>query len=147
MRRDNIQDREAIVSHEFKMRTWYVETDQMGIIHHSNYIRYFEAARCDFMRSLGLSYAEVEARGIMMPILDVASHYISPLYFDEEITIKVSLYEEPKVRIEFHYEVINSKGKVANIGTTTLGFMHSDSRRPTRVPEWFLEMITGKLKQ
>ncbi|MFI3285462.1 MAG: thioesterase family protein [Rikenellaceae bacterium] len=144
MRKNNIE-REAIVSHEYHMRTWYVETDQMGIIHHSNYIRYFEAARCDFMRSLGLSYAEVEARGIMMPILDVASHYVSPLYFDEDITIKVSLYEEPKVRIEFHYEVINSKGQVANYGTTTLGFMHSDTRRPTRVPEWFLEMITGKL--
>ncbi len=144
MKNNDNQDKVAINSHEYKMRTWYCHTDQMGIIHHSNYIRYFEAARCDFMRSLGLSYAEVEARGIMMPILDVASHYISPLYFDEDITIKVYLYEEPKVRITFHYEIINSKGSVVNYGSTTLGFMHSDSRRPTRVPAWFLEMITGR---
>ncbi len=144
MKNSAIEGKEPIVTHIYKMRTWYGETDQMGIIHHSNYIRYFEAARCDFMRALGLSYAEVEARGIMMPILDVASHYISPLYFDEEVTIKVSLYEEPKVRIIFHYEIINSQGKVANYGTTTLGFMHSDSRRPTRVPEWFMEMIRGE---
>lgn len=144
MKNNEILDKEAITSHDYKMRTWYSETDQMGIIHHSNYIKYFEAARCDFMRSLGLSYAEVEARGIMMPILDVASHYISPLYFDEEITVKISLYEEPKVRITFHYQIINSQGKVANTGSTTLGFMYSDTRRPTRVPEWFLKMIIGK---
>ncbi len=144
MKLSEIEGKEALVSHEYKMRTWYGETDQMGIIHHSNYIRYFEAARCDFMRATGLSYAEVEAKGIMMPILDVASHYISPLYFDEEVTIKVSLFEEPKVRIVFYYQIINSQGKVANIGTTTLGFMHSDSRRPTRAPQWFLDMIMGK---
>ncbi|MFI3317165.1 MAG: thioesterase family protein [Rikenellaceae bacterium] len=144
MKNNENQGKVAITSHLYKMRTWYCDTDQMGIIHHSNYIRYFEAARCDFMRSLGLSYAEVEARGIMMPILDVASHYISPLYFDEDITIKISLFEEPKVRITFHYEIINSKGKVANYGSTTLGFMYSDTRRPTRVPEWFLTMITGR---
>ncbi len=144
MRNNQTEERVAITTHEYKMRTWYCHTDQMGIIHHSNYIRYFEAARCDFMRALGLSYAEVEARGIMMPILDVASHYISPLYFDEDITIKVSLYEEPRVRITFHYDIINSEGKLVNQGTTTLGFMHSDSRRPTRVPEWFLNMITGR---
>ncbi len=113
----------------------------MGIIHHSNYIRYYEAARCDYMRALGLSYSEVEARGIMMPILDVAVHYISPLYFDEEVTVRVSLREVPKVRIVFHYEIINKEGKVVNHGTTTLGFMHSDTRRPTRAPEWFLDLI------
>ncbi|MFI3281359.1 MAG: thioesterase family protein [Rikenellaceae bacterium] len=144
MKNSQNQELTAITSHEYKMRTWYCDTDQMGIIHHSNYIRYFEAARCDFMRTLGLSYAEVEARGIMMPILDVESHYIAPLYFDEDITIKISLFEEPKVRIVFHYEIINSKGKVVNYGSTTLGFMHSTSRRPTRVPEWFLTMITGR---
>ncbi len=135
------EERVAIVSHIFKMRTWYVDTDQMGIIHHSNYIRYFEAARCDMMRALGLSYSEVERRGIMMPILDVSLHYIAPLYFDEEISIKVSLYEEPKVRVVFHYDVINSEGRVVNQGSTTLGFMHANTRRPTRAPEWFLEML------
>ncbi len=143
MKKGETEGRVALSSHEFKMRTWYVDTDQMGIIHHSNYIRYYEAARCDYMRALGLSYSEVEKRGIMMPILDVSLHYVSPLYFDEEITIKVSLYEAPKVRVEFHYEVFNSKGDLVNYGTTTLGFMHSDTRRPTRAPEWFLEIIAG----
>ncbi len=56
---------------DYKMRVWYVHTDQMGFVHHSNYICYYEAARSEFLRTLGLSYAEVERRGVLMPILDV----------------------------------------------------------------------------
>lgn len=136
------EERVAILSHDYKMRTGYVDTDQMGIVHHSNYIRYFEAARCDLMRSFGLSYADVESRGIMMPILDVSSHYIAPLYFDEDITIRIKMYDIPSVRIVFHYDVINSHGKIVNQGATTLGFMHSETRRPTRAPQWYLDMFT-----
>ncbi len=135
------ETRVAIATHEYKMRTGYVETDQMGIIHHSNYIRYFEAARCDMMRAMGLSYGDVEKMGIMMPILDVSSHYIAPLYFDEDITIRISMYEVPRVKIHFHYDVINSKGELVNQGTTTLGFMHSETRRPTRAPQWYLDLL------
>ena len=70
------------ISHDLKLRVRYEETDQMGVVHHSKYIIYYEAARSALMRSLGVSYAEMEARGVMMPILDVQSKYLWPAYFE-----------------------------------------------------------------
>ncbi len=130
-----------ILTREYKMRVWYVDTDQMGIVHHSNYVRYYEAARSDLMRDLGLSYAEVERRGLMMPILEVHSRYIAPAHFDEIITVEVSLKELPMARITFFYKIFNEDSTLLNEGSTVLGFMNSNNRRATRVPDWFLDML------
>ncbi len=134
----------AIIEASCQIRVGYVDTDQMGIVHHSNYVRYFEVARCEFMRQCGLSYAEMERRGIMMPIVDVYSSYHSPAYYDDLLTIEVSLDEMPMARIKLHYKVLNESGKLLNTGYTTLGFMYSDSRRVTRVPSWFLEALQSR---
>ena len=67
-----------MLSYDCKIRVWYKHTDQMGICHHSNYICYYEAARSEWMRALGLPFSEVERRGIMMPILEVQSKYLRP---------------------------------------------------------------------
>uniref|UniRef100_UPI0040576735 acyl-CoA thioesterase n=1 Tax=Alistipes sp. TaxID=1872444 RepID=UPI0040576735 len=132
---------DVLLSHEMKIRVWYKETDQMGFVHHSNYICYYEAARSSLMRHLGLSYAEMERRGVMMPILDVQSKYISPAFFEEELTVRVTLRERPMARITFYYELFNEAGKLINTGSTTLGFIKSDSKRPCRAPEWFLQLL------
>ncbi len=132
-----------LICREFEMRVWYVDTDQMGIVHHSNYIRYYEAARSDFMRSLGgFSYAEMERRGVMMPILEVHSKYVASALFDEMIRVKIWVDEVPRARIRFDYEIYNPDGKLLNTGYTVLGFMNSQTRRPTRAPEWFTELLT-----
>jgi acyl-CoA thioester hydrolase len=133
-----------MIQHTTTIRVWYCDTDQMGIVHHSNYIRYYEAARSDFMRSLGLSYADVEQRGIMMPILEVQSKYRRPAYYDEELTITTLLDELPTARINFRYEIRNAKGDLLNTGTTQLGFMSAETRRPCRCPEWFMELLETK---
>ena len=133
-----------MIQHTSTIRVWYCDTDQMGIVHHSNYIRYYEAARSDFMRSLGLSYADVERRGLMMPILEVQSKYRKPAFYDEELTITTILDELPSTRINFRYEIRNAKGDLINHGMTQLGFMHADTRRPCRCPEWFLELLQTK---
>ncbi len=132
-----------LICREFEMRVWYVDTDQMGIVHHSNYIRYYEAARSDFMRSLGgFSYAEMERRGVMMPILEVHSKYVASAHFDEMIRVKVWIDEIPRARARFDYEIYNPEGKLLNTGYTVLGFMNSQTRRPTRAPEWFTQLLT-----
>ncbi len=134
-----------LISREFEMRVWYCDTDQMGIVHHSNYVRYYEAARSDFMRSLGgFSYAEMERRGIMMPILEVYSKYVASAMFDDLIRVKISIADTPRARCRFDYEIYNSEGKLLNTGYTVLGFMHSDTRRPTRAPEWFVELLSSQ---
>lgn len=69
----------------------YYETDQMGIVHHSNYIRYFEEARLDMMEQVGLSYAAMEEHGLIIPVLSVACEYIKPVLFGEKVQIHTRL--------------------------------------------------------
>ena len=133
-----------MLSHDCQIRVWYKHTDQMAICHHSNYICYYEAARSEFLRALGMSFAEVERRGIMMPILEVQSKYRKPAYFDELLTVRILLREMPSTLINFFYEIYNERGDLLNTGMTQLGFIHSDSRRPCRCPEWFLELIRSR---
>lgn len=133
-----------MIQHESKLRVWYCDTDQMGIVHHSNYIRFYEAARSDFMRSLGLSYGDVERQGLMMPILEVQSKYRRPAFYDEELTVTTILDELPSTRINFRYEIRNAKGDLLNSGMTQLGFMSAETRRPCRCPEWFLELLQSR---
>lgn len=113
----------------------------MGFVHHSNYVCYYEAARSSFMRALGVSYAEMEARGVMMPILDVHLKYKNPAFFEEELTVKVILRERPMARITFFYDIFNEAGELINQGSTTLGFIKSDTKRPCRAPQWFMELL------
>ncbi|MDE6862487.1 MAG: acyl-CoA thioesterase, partial [Alistipes sp.] len=84
-----------MISHDTKIRVLYKHTDQMGVVHHSNYINFFEAARTELMREIGLTYAEVERRGIMMPILDVHIKYQQPARYDEVITVRASIAQMP----------------------------------------------------
>ena len=128
-------------SFDCSVRVWYKHTDQMGICHHSNYICYYEAARSEWMRALGLPFSEVERRGIMMPILEVQSKYLRPARYDELLTVRIMLKEPPAARITCHYEIYNEQGQLLNTGMTQLGFIHSDTRRPCRCPEWFLELL------
>ena len=83
-----------MLSYDCQIRVWYKHTDQMGICHHSNYICYYEAARSELLRYLGMSFAEVEKRGIMMPILEVQSQYHRPRHasisFTKSTTAKAS---------------------------------------------------------
>lgn len=134
-----------MLQRSFQMRVWYVDTDQMGIVHHSNYVKYYEAARSDLMRDLGVSYAEMESSGVMMPILEVHSYYKASAFFDELITVEITLEELPMARITFNYKIFNESGKLLNTGSTVLGFMHSDTHKPTRAPKWFVELLEANM--
>ena len=128
-------------SYETKIRVRYKDTDQMGIMHHSNYIVMYEMARTEWLREMGLTYAEIERRGIMSPIIEVQSRYLYPAFYDEMLTIKVFIEEMPSARLIIGSEVYNEQGKLINTGRVTLGFMHADTRRPCRTPEWFMEAL------
>ncbi len=130
-----------LLSYETQIRVRYKDTDQMGIMHHSNYIVMYEMARTEWLREMGLTYAEIERRGIMSPIIEVQSRYLYPAFYDEVLTVKVSLDEMPTARLIIKSEVYNESGKLINTGCVTLGFMHADTRRPCRAPEWFVAAL------
>lgn len=131
----------AIISYSTQIRVRYKDTDQMGIMHHSNYVVMYEQARTEWLRDMGLTYAEIERRGVMSPIIEVHTRFLYPAFYDEVLTVKVSLDEMPSARLVIASEVYNEAGKLINTGSVTLGFMHSDTRRPCRAPEWFVKAL------
>ena len=128
-------------SFETQIRVEYHHTDQMGIVHHSNYIKFFEVARTEWLRAAGLSYAEMERRGVMMPIVDVNVHYKQPAYYDELITVKAIVEDMPMARMVFKYEIRGEDGRDIASGSTTLGFIDKETRRPQRAPKWLMEVL------
>ena len=115
----------------------YGETDQMGVVHHSNYLRYFEVARLEWLSALGVSYASMEKEGLIMPVIDVKVTYKTPALFDDSLTIYVFLSELPRVKIIFYYEIKNQKDEIVCTGETTLAFLNAKTRKPVRCPEEF----------
>ena len=115
----------------------YGETDQMGVVHHSNYLRYFEVARLEWLSALGVSYASMEKEGLIMPVIDVKVTYKTPALFDDSLTIYIFLSELPRVKIIFSYEIKNQKDEIVCTGETTLAFLNAKTRKPVRCPEEF----------
>jgi acyl-CoA thioester hydrolase len=91
--------------HETNIRVRYSETDKMGVVYHSHYIEYYEVARTECMRSLGMSYRELEATGIILPVTKVESIYKGSLYYDDEVVIVAKIKELPSYKIRFEYDV------------------------------------------
>jgi acyl-CoA thioester hydrolase len=130
-----------MASIETKIRVEYHHTDQMGIVHHSNYVKFFEVARTEWLRANGLTYAEMERRGVMMPIVDVAVKYRNPALYDELLSVTAFVDEMPMARMTFRYEVRGEDGRDIASGSTTLGFVDRETRRPQRAPQWLLDII------
>ena len=132
-------------SFETQIRVEYHHTDQMGIVHHSNYVKFFEVARTEWLRAAGLTYAEMERRGGMMPIVEVQVKYRQPAYYDELITVRAEVSELPMARMTFRYEIRGEDGRDIASGLTTLGFIDKQTRRPQRAPQWLMEVLNKEL--
>src|SRR5690606_8333652 len=95
-----------------QLRVRYADTDQMGVVYHSNYINYFEIGRTESIRDLGFTYKDMEAMGTIMPIVEVNCKYLRPAKYDDLITVKTTLKELPEDhKITFHQEIFNENGK------------------------------------
>ena len=88
---------------------YYYETDRMQIVHHSNYIRWIEEARLDWMKQIGWDYKSIEDDGYIIPVLGVTAEYKSMCHFGDDVLIHVSLSEYTGVRVGFSYEIVDKK--------------------------------------
>ena len=86
-----------MISHDTQIRVLYRDTDKMGVVYHANYIVYYEAARNEMFRSIGLPYTELESMNIAMPIVEVESKYKAPAFYDELLTVRATMKELPAV--------------------------------------------------
>ena len=123
------------------IRVRYGETDQMQYVYYGNYAMYYEVARVESLRQLGLTYKELETMGVIMPVLENHSQFLAPALYDELLKIVVTIHEKPSVRIRFHYEIFNETGKQIHIGETLLAFVNQKSGRPCRPPEAFQKLL------
>ncbi len=122
-------------SYEFAgLRVRYADTDQMGFVYYGNYATFYEIGRVEAFRSLGVSYRELEADGVGMPVYDLHCRYLKPARYDDLLTIRVVIPELPRARIMFRYEVLNQAGDLLNTGETTLVFQRSDTGRLVAAP-------------
>ncbi|MDP5045445.1 MULTISPECIES: acyl-CoA thioesterase [unclassified Leeuwenhoekiella] len=119
----------------------YAETDQMGVVHHANYPIYLELARIEWLNDIGISYKEMEKEGVMLPVYDMHFSFLSPAFFDDTLTIKTSLKKMPRASIVFDYEITNQDQKLITKAQTTLVFVDMKTNRPTRCPDYILELL------
>ena len=128
---------------DYTLRTRYAETDQMGVVYYGNYPQYLEIGRVEWLRAIGLTYKEMEAEGIMMPVVSLQIQYKKPALYDELITIRTKLKDLPSTKIEFDYEILNEKGELLSTANTILVFVDAKTFRPVRCPEKVLDVIRG----
>ena len=121
---------------ETKIRVRYGETDQMGVVYYGNYSLYYEEARTDAIRQLGVPYSELEEKGIMMPVARMNIKYVMGAKYDELLTVKTIIEEMPSRSIKFRNEIYNEEDYLINIGEVTLLFIDSNTRKAQRAPEW-----------
>lgn len=97
----------------------YAETDQMGITHHSVYPIWYEVARTEFIKKVGMTYSEMEKVGILLPLVDLNCHYSGATYYEDELVIEASIKTLTPIKIEFAYRVYRKgESKPVNTGST-----------------------------
>ena len=131
-----------------QLRVRYAETDQMNVVYHGNYAAYFEAARAEAIRGMGITYKDLEARGVVMPIVELHTRYLRPALYDDLLTIKTQLRELPTDhRIEFHHEVLNEAGKLLTVGRVVLYFLDARTQERINMPEVLLQQLLPYFNQ
>ena len=128
-----------MIKTETTIRVRYGETDQMGYVYYGAYAQYFEVARVEAMRSLGITYREMEEKGVLMPVIHFEINYKKAALYDDEVRIVTTIKELPYTRITFHSESFNQKNELLNTGSVTLVFLDRNKKKPMMSPDWFLK--------
>ena len=124
-----------MVKSEHFLDVRYYETDQMGIVHHSNYIRYFECGRNAMLKEMNMPMEKVEASGVMMAVVAVDAKYKVPAKLGDTLRIVSIIDTPPTAKVVVKTEIYNQNDQLVSTGSVTLGFIDAVTRRPVRCPE------------
>lgn len=127
----------------------YYETDRMGITHHSNYIRFMEEARVDYLKQLGYDYGKLEEMGVVSPVTKIDCKFQAPSTFEDELRIMVTVKECSGIRITFQYKMINQHSAPVFIATSEHCFVNADGkivRVDKEFPDFF-ETVKAKSEE
>ena len=130
------------VPHRIETRVTYAETDAMGIVYYSHYLRWFEMGRTELMRSLGIAYKEMESQGTYLPVSEVFCRYLVSAKYDDVLIIETSVDFLRRASIQFAYRILRKADAVQMVTGTTLHAFVDREGRIVRVPS----SLEGKLK-
>ncbi len=121
---------------ETQIRIHYALTDQMGVVYHGHYAQFYEIGRSEAIRQIGYTYKDVEAMGIIMPVVEIHSRFLRPAKYDDLITVKTTLKEIPtNFKIVFYSEIFNEQDELLNTGEVTLFFADAKTMKRCNMPE------------
>lgn len=126
----------------FKIRTYYYDTDHMGVVYHANYLKWMEIARTEYFRDI-LPYKEIEDMGIMMPVKSLNIEYINSVKYDQDIEIIIELKEIDSIKVRFFYEIYD-ENNVLKATAETLNVMVDKSGKLKRLPKDILAILKGQ---
>lgn len=127
--------------YQVNIRAAYADTDQMGFVHHSNYVKYLEYARWEAFRQLGLAYKEVEDKGILMPVIDMNLRFLKPVRYDDLLKIELSFSLNRPTKLEVDYQIFNQSDELIHRANTTLAFLRKQSSKPCAIPDFIHNKI------
>lgn len=128
--------------HQSTVRVRYAEADPMNVVYYGNYAQYFEVARVESLRALGISYKDIEAMGIMLPVVELNIKYLRPAKYDDLLTMKTMIKTLPTDhKIQFDQEIYNEDGKLLTIGVVKLYFMDNKLGNKVNMPEFLKEKL------
>ena len=130
-----------MLTHSVFYRVCYADTDQMGYVYYGNYARFYEIARVETLRNIGVSYKVLEDAGIGLPVYENYSKYYAPALYDDLLRVDCTLVKMPSARIEFEYRIYNQLDELLHEGKTTLVFMDLVSKKIVKAPEWLISAI------
>ncbi len=129
-------------SFDFQLRVRYGETDRMGYLYYGRYADYYEVGRVETIRSLGLSYKELEeVHGIWLPVVSLQMRFVRPAYYDDLLSIHTEIRQLPDTHITFHTDILNERGEVVNAGTARLCFFKADEKKVVLAPALLLDKL------
>lgn len=137
----HLKKQNNLLSHTSSFRIRYGETDQMGVVYHGNYAQFFELGRTEWLRSLNVTYKDMEKSGVMLPVISLSLNFKKSAFYDEVLTVKTILKKKPSVKIEFDYEITNEKEELVTTGNTVLAFINMETSKPMRCPDYILKKL------
>ena len=128
-------------SHSTQIRVRYGETDQMGFVYYGHYALYYEVGRVEAIRSLGLTYKDIEDQGVLMPVVRLESKYIQPAKYDELLTVSSTIRDLPDRFIIFEVEIRNEEQQILNKAKVTLCFRDAHTGVQIRTPAIIVQKL------
>ena len=129
------------ISGSHNLRPRYSETDQMGVVYYGNYATYFEVGRVELLRKIGMTYAEMEKAGTMLPVVHMSIDYKKGAVYDEDIILHTTIEELPTRKISFYHHLQNAAGETLVKGKVVLVFVDTKTFKPKYCPESLQELL------